>query len=105
MIVGAIIKYTASNKCVSSPYAQVVNMSFIAENPPASIYLKLPKTLNSSELKEVKYNLWGEVSEDTSHCTGSLVRAVSLLWEYIHVDDAPNLNKKRLFNLDFSQLG
>lgn len=76
MIVGAVIQYTA-NKCDSSPYAQVINHTFIAPNPPASIYLKLPVAMNSTKLQEVKYNLWGEVSEDTNHCTGSLVRAMT----------------------------
>ncbi|XP_076095948.1 sodium/hydrogen exchanger 9-like isoform X1 [Mytilus galloprovincialis] len=77
MIVGAVIKYTASNKCDSSPYVRLNGTAYYtAPNPPAAVYLKLPQSFNSSNLKEIKYDLWGEVSEDTIHCTGSLVRAV-----------------------------
>ncbi|XP_071160413.1 sodium/hydrogen exchanger 9-like isoform X14 [Mytilus edulis] len=78
MIVGAVIKYTASNKCDSSPYVRLNGTAYYtAPNPPAAVYLKLPQSFNSSNLKEIKYDLWGEVSEDTIHCTGSLVRAVT----------------------------
>ncbi|CAC5370571.1 SLC9A6_7 [Mytilus coruscus] len=78
MIVGAVIKYTASNKCDSSPYVKLNGTAYYtAPNPPAAVYLKLPQSFNSSRLQEVKYDLWGEVSEDTIHCTGSLVRAVT----------------------------
>ena len=76
MIVGAVIKYT-SNKCVSSPYATLNGTSYTAHDPPPTVYLKLPESINSTELKDVKYDMWGEVSINTTHCTGSLVRAVS----------------------------
>jgi hypothetical protein len=76
MIVGAVIKYT-SNKCVSSPYVTINGTSYTAQDPPPAVYLKLPTAINSTDLQDVKYDMWGKVSINTTHCTGSLVRAVS----------------------------
>jgi hypothetical protein len=51
--------------------------SYTAQDPPPAVYLKLPMAINSTDLQDVKYDMWGKVSINTTHCTGSLVRAVS----------------------------